>query len=47
MLHVVNSKKKHKKREIMSSVDIAEIVIVVVVFVIGVGSFVYTATKED
>ena len=31
----------------MSSIDIAEIVILVVVFAVGVGGFIYAATKED
>lgn len=31
----------------MSGIDIAEIIIIVVVFVIGVGGFIYAATKED
>ena len=31
----------------MSSVDIGEIILLVVVFVVGVGGFVYAATKED
>jgi len=31
----------------MSSVDIAEIVILVIVFGVGVGGFIYAATKED
>ena len=31
----------------MSAVDIGEIVLVVIVFVVGVGGFVWAATKED
>jgi len=31
----------------MSGVDIAEIILIVVVFVVGVGGFIYAATKED
>jgi hypothetical protein len=31
----------------MSGVDIAEIVILVIVFAIGVGSFIYAATKDE
>jgi hypothetical protein len=31
----------------MSSVDIAEVVILVIVFAIGVGGFIYAATKEN
>lgn len=30
----------------MSGIDIAELVIIVVVFAIGVGGFIYAATKE-
>jgi hypothetical protein len=31
----------------MSGVDIAEVVILVIVFAVGVGGFIYAATKED
>ena len=31
----------------LSGVDIAEIVLIVIVFVVGVGGFIYAATKED
>jgi len=31
----------------MSGVDIAEVVLLVIVFVVGVGGFIYVATKED
>jgi hypothetical protein len=31
----------------MSGIDIAEIVILVIVFAIGVGGFLYAATKND
>jgi hypothetical protein len=31
----------------MSGIDIAEIIILVLVFVIGVGGFIYAATKKD
>ncbi len=30
-----------------TGVDIAEVIIIVVVFLIGVGGFIYAATKED
>jgi len=31
----------------MGGIDIAEIVILVIVFAVGVGGFIYAATKED
>jgi hypothetical protein len=31
----------------MNGVDIAEVVIIVIVFAVGVGGFIYAATKED
>jgi len=31
----------------MSAIDIGEIILIVVVFFIGVGGFIYAATKED
>jgi len=31
----------------MSSVDIGEVVLLVIVFVVGVGGFLYAALKED
>jgi hypothetical protein len=31
----------------MSDVDIGEVVLLVIVFVVGVGGFVWAATKED
>jgi hypothetical protein len=31
----------------MGAVDIAEVVLIVTVFLVGVGGFVYIATKED
>jgi len=31
----------------MSGVDIAEVVLLVIVFVVGVGGFIYAATKDD
>ena len=31
----------------MSGVDIAELVLIVIVFIVGVGGFVYAATKDD
>jgi hypothetical protein len=31
----------------MSSVDIGEVVLLVVVFAVGVGGFIWAATKED
>ncbi len=31
----------------MSGVDISEIILLVVVFAIGVGGFIWAATKED
>jgi len=31
----------------MSSIDIAEIILIVAVFAVGVGGFIYAATKED
>ena len=31
----------------MSGVDIGEIVLLVIVFVVGVGGFVYVATQDD
>ena len=31
----------------MSGIDIGEIVLLVIVFVVGVGGFVYAATKDD
>ena len=31
----------------MSSLDLIEIVILVIVFAVGVGGFLYAATKED
>ena len=31
----------------MSGVDIAEVILLVVVFIVGVGGFIYAATKED
>ncbi len=31
----------------MSGVDIAEIVLIVLVFAVGVGGFLYVATKDD
>jgi len=31
----------------MSGVDIAEVILLVVVFVVGVGGFLYVALKED
>jgi hypothetical protein len=30
-----------------TGVDIAEVIIVVAVFIVGVGGFIYAATKED
>jgi len=31
----------------MSGVDISEVVLLVIVFVVGVGGFIYAATKDD
>jgi len=31
----------------LTGVDIGEIILIVIVFVVGVGGFVYAATKED
>ena len=31
----------------LASVDIAEIILIVVVFAVGVGGFLYVATKDD
>ena len=31
----------------MSGVDIAEVVLLVIVFAVGVGGFIYAATKKD
>jgi len=31
----------------MSGVDIAEVVLLVIVFVVGVGGFIYAATKDE
>jgi hypothetical protein len=31
----------------MSGIDIGEIILVVIVFFVGVGGFIYAATKED
>ena len=31
----------------MSGVDISEVVLIVLVFVVGVGGFIYAATKDD
>jgi len=31
----------------MSGIDIGEIILLVIVFVVGVGGFVYVATKDD
>ena len=31
----------------LSAVDIGEIILLVIVFVVGVGGFMYAATKED
>jgi hypothetical protein len=31
----------------MSGVDIAEVVLIVIVFVVGVGGFIYAATKDE
>ena len=31
----------------LAGVDIAEIIIIVIVFVVGVGGFLYVATKDD
>jgi len=31
----------------MSLIDITEVIILVVVFAVGVGGFIYAATKED
>ena len=31
----------------MSEIDMVEVVMLVIVFVIGVGGFIYAATKED
>lgn len=41
------TQRKNIRGESMSGVDIAEVVILVIVFSIGVGGFVYAATKED
>jgi len=30
-----------------TGVDIAEVILIVIVFVVGVGGFIYVATKED
>ena len=30
-----------------TGVDIAEVILIVAVFLVGVGSFIYVATKED
>ena len=31
----------------MSGIDIAEIILIVLVFAVGVGGFLYVATKDD
>jgi len=31
----------------LTAVDIGEIILIVIVFVVGVGGFIYAATKED
>ena len=31
----------------MSDVDIGEVVLLVIVFIVGVGGFIWAATKED
>ncbi len=31
----------------MSSVDISEVILIILVFAVGVGGFIYAATKED
>ncbi len=31
----------------MSGVDISEVIILIVVFIVGVGGFLWAATKED
>jgi len=30
-----------------TGVDIAEVILIVAVFIVGVGGFIYTATRED
>ncbi len=35
------------KRNSMSYVDIGEVILIVAVFIVGVGGFIYAATKDD
>jgi len=46
---VANLKKKQKEKILgdMTGVDIAEVILIVAVFIVGVGGFIYAALKED
>lgn len=41
------TQRENSRRDSMNPVDIGEIILIVIVFVVGVGGFVYAATHDD
>ena len=42
-----STQRENRRRALVSAVDMGEIILVVIVFVGGVGGFMYAALKED